>query len=171
VSPSTIYFVNDGASHYPRSRRLREIDARAQISEIAALPVIELDKLCWQENLTATLPEQWIATQQRLAEADRWIMDGDLGPYDALEGRLLTQTLLSFWIFQSFAALGEPFGDPVSVPISGSGCFDILDVFRPLLMSEVARHAPNATLHVLRNPAAVRQFIAELTREYGGGQH
>ncbi len=39
----------------------------ARIGEIAGLPVIELDKIFWQENLTAPLREEWIATQQRLA--------------------------------------------------------------------------------------------------------
>ena len=31
---------------------------------------------------------EWIETQQRLGIRDRWIMGGDLGPYDALATRL-----------------------------------------------------------------------------------
>ncbi len=100
----------------------------ARIGEIAALPLIELDKIFGQENLTATLPEQWIATQQRLAGAtvESWMATWDRTML--WKAGFPPQTLLSFWISQSFAALGERFGDPVSAPTSGSGCFDIVDV-------------------------------------------
>ena len=142
-----------------------------RISEIAGLPMIELDKIFWQENLTATLPEQWIATQQRLAEADCWIMDGDLGPYDAVEGRLPAADTVVFLDFSILRCAWRAFWRSHERADFWLWLFRYRRRFRPLLMSEVARHAPNATLHVLRNPAAVARFVAELTREYSGRQH
>jgi Isopentenyl transferase len=59
-----------------------------RLGEITGLPVIELDRVFWQSGLLPTHRDQWIELQQRLVEQDRCIMDGDLGPYDAVEVRL-----------------------------------------------------------------------------------
>src|SRR5580692_1516991 len=59
-----------------------------QLGEITRLPVLELDKIFWQPALVPTPRDQWAHIQQTLAAQDRWIMDGDLGPYDAVEVRL-----------------------------------------------------------------------------------
>src|SRR5688572_6831124 len=59
-----------------------------RLGEITGLPVIELDKLFWRPDLTATPKEQWQALQQSLGQQEKWIMDGDLGPYDSVEVRL-----------------------------------------------------------------------------------
>src|SRR5438874_11078764 len=61
--------------------------ARA-LGAITKLPVIELDKLFWQPGLLPTPREAWSAVQERLAGQEQWIMDGDLGPYDAVPALL-----------------------------------------------------------------------------------
>src|SRR5258706_4554028 len=61
--------------------------ARA-LGAVTKLPVIELDKLFWQPGLLPTPRESWCAVQERLARQEQWIMDGDLGPYDAVQARL-----------------------------------------------------------------------------------
>src|SRR5258706_795950 len=61
--------------------------ARA-LGAITKLPVMELDKLFWQPGLLPTPRESWCAVQERLARQEQWIMDGDLGPYDAVQARL-----------------------------------------------------------------------------------
>jgi adenylate kinase family enzyme len=81
----------------------------ARIGAITGLPLIELDKIFWQENLTATPPCKWIAIQQQLAKADRWIMDGDLRPYDAVEGRLPTADTVIFLDFSVFRCAWRAF--------------------------------------------------------------
>ncbi|HXW91264.1 MAG TPA: hypothetical protein VEK33_12020 [Terriglobales bacterium] len=58
-----------------------------KLGEITGLPVFELDKVFWQ-RLEAMPRAEWVKTQQRLVEQENWIMDGDLGHYDAVEGRL-----------------------------------------------------------------------------------
>ena len=94
----------------------------AQIGEIAALPVIELDKIFWQEGLSPTPRDQWIATQQRLAEANRWVWTVTWGRMTLLKSVFAPQIRSSFWISQPFDALGEPFPDPTSLRTSGYGC-------------------------------------------------
>jgi adenylate kinase family enzyme len=138
----------------------------AQIDEIAALPVIELDTIFWQEGLSPTPRDQWIATQQRLAEANRWVMDGDLGPYDAVEVRLRASDTVVFLDFSIIRCVWRAFRRSRERADFWLWLFRYRRQSRPFLMNEIARHAPNATLYVLPNPAAVRQFIAELTREY-----
>ncbi|MFD4668093.1 DNA topology modulation protein FlaR [Lentzea sp. NPDC058450] len=61
--------------------------ARA-LGAATGLPVVELDKHFWGPNLEATPLELWEVVQGELAAADEWVMDGDLGPYDALDVRL-----------------------------------------------------------------------------------
>ena len=59
-----------------------------RLGRIIGLRVIELDKVFWQPGLVATPHDKWAHIQQKLVDQDRWIMDGDLGPYDDVEVRL-----------------------------------------------------------------------------------
>jgi adenylate kinase family enzyme len=59
-----------------------------RLGEVTGLPVIELDKVFWRAGLLVTPLDQWVVQQERLVAEDGWIMDGDLGPYDAVEVRL-----------------------------------------------------------------------------------
>jgi hypothetical protein len=139
----------------------------AQIGEIAGLPVIELDKIFWQQGLRATPRERWIAIQQELAQADRWVMDGDMGPYDVVEVRLRasdTIVLLDFSILRCAWRVLRRSRERADFWL---WLFRYRRQFRPFLIGEIARHAPDAALHVLPNPAAVRQFIAKLRRDAG----
>src|SRR5258708_12786877 len=70
-----------------------------RLSEISQLPVIELDKIFWQPGLVATPRQQWIVIQETLAAEPEWIMDGDLGPYDAIEARLHRADTIIFLYF------------------------------------------------------------------------
>src|SRR5262245_47866245 len=85
--------------HGLRGRPLARLTARAAnwmlstlavpLVEISRLSVMELDKIVWGPSLVATPRDRWVEIQQELLSAEeRWILDGDLGPYDALEVRL-----------------------------------------------------------------------------------
>ncbi len=59
------------------------------LSDVTGIPAVELGALFWQPGPTPMDPSRWAACQQELVQRDRWILDGDLGPYDtALEVRL-----------------------------------------------------------------------------------
>src|SRR5579872_5842061 len=87
-----------------------------RLGAITGLPVIELDKLFWQPGLAARPRDEWIELQERLVEESRWILDGDLGPYDCVEVRLKAVDTVIFLDF-SFIRCAL-----ASEPISGSGC-------------------------------------------------
>jgi adenylate kinase family enzyme len=53
-----------------------------RLGERTGLPVIELDTHFWGPALVPTPREQWMEIQRKLADQERWIMDGDLGRYD-----------------------------------------------------------------------------------------
>lgn len=53
------------------------------------LPVIELDAVFWQADLTPASAAEWPGIQAALVRGESWVIDGDLGPYDsALPARL-----------------------------------------------------------------------------------
>src|SRR5271168_962917 len=70
-----------------------------RLGEILGLPVIELDKLFWRPGLIATPRDQWVLLQEKLVAADSWILDGDLGSYDAPEVRLRAADTIIFLDF------------------------------------------------------------------------
>lgn len=97
--------------------------------------------------------------QRHLAAADRWVMDGDLGPYDAPAVRLHRADTV------------------VVLDLSSARCAwraarrsrERADFWwwmltwrwrsRRGLLEAVATHAPQARLHVLRTPSEGRRFL------------
>jgi adenylate kinase family enzyme len=122
------------------------------------LPVIELDEHFWAPDLTPTPNDQWLKTQDRLIGGERWIIDGDLGPYDILDVRLRaadTVVVLDFPLWRcAWRALRRS--------------RENLDFWRwltryrrrslPVVMAAVAANAGHARLHLLRDPRAVERF-------------
>jgi hypothetical protein len=122
------------------------------LGEITGLPVIELDKVFWRPGLVATPRDQWMVVQEQLVAEEKWIMDGDLGPYDVVEIRLRAADTILFLDF-SLVRCAE-----------GADFWRWLVTYRrqstPNLMGAIAKHAIEAKLHVFRNPKALRSFVA-----------
>jgi hypothetical protein len=134
--------------------------ARA-LGEMSGLPVVELDKHFWKSGLQPTPLDEWIRLQEELAAHQHWIMDGDLGPYDALWVRLRradTVIILDFPLplcaWRAFRRGAENVDFWLWVLTWGW-------TWRPKLMREITAHARHARVHVLRTPAAVRRFLEE----------
>jgi adenylate kinase family enzyme len=136
-----------------------------KLGEIAGLPVIELDKLFWQPGLEAMPHAEWVKTQQRFVEQENWIMDGDLGHYDAVEVRLPaadTIILLDFAMLRcAWRALRR-----------GRERSDfwrwLIAYWRrrlPVLMQATRKFAPHAELHLIRNPKELRRFVTGLEQK------
>ena len=132
------------------------------LSGITGLPVIELDKVFWRPGLAATPREEWIKTQEKLVEEEYWIMDGDLGPYDAVEVRLRTADTIILLDF-SFARCawrtlrrGRERADFWKWLVSYRWRS------RPVLMEAISKHAPDADVYVIRSPKALTRLVANL---------
>jgi adenylate kinase family enzyme len=135
------------------------------LGEITGLPVIELDKIFWQRGLIATPRDHWTAIQERLVAEERWIMDGDLGPYDVVEIRLRTADTILFLDFSLLRCVWRAIRRSRERGDFWQWLLTYHWQMRPILMEAIAKHAANADLHVFRNPEALRRFVAKVTRE------
>ena len=136
-----------------------------RLGEITGLPVIELDKVFWRAGLLATPRDQWVVLQEKLVAEDRWIMDGDLGPYDAVEVRLRAADTIIFLDFSLIRCAWR------AVRRSGERAdfWRWLVAYRfqsrPILMKAIANYAASADFWVLHHPRALRRFVADVDRE------
>lgn len=131
-----------------------------ELSCATGLPVVELDKQFWSEDLDPLPPDEWARVQARLTARDQWILDGDLGPYDAPAARLRradTVVVLDLSLARCAwraARRGR----------EGAVFWWWLLTWRwrsrGKVLDAVAVHAPAARLSVLRSPAQVRLFLA-----------
>jgi len=137
------------------------------LGEITGLPVIELDKVFWQPGLVVRRRDQWVAIQERLVAEERWIMDGDLGPYDAVEIRLRAADTI---LFLDFSLLRCAWRAIRRSRERADFWWWLLTYHwrgRPILMEAMASHAVDADLHTFRSPEALRRFVAEVAANRG----
>ncbi|MDN5932494.1 MAG: hypothetical protein L0I24_15750 [Pseudonocardia sp.] len=129
------------------------------LSQVTELPVIELDQYFWSEDLSPLSTEAWTVVQERLATGDRWIMDGDLGPYDAPAIRLhRADTVVVLDL-----SLARCAWRAVRRSRERADFWWWLLTWRwrsrSRVLDAVATHSPQAHLRVLRTPAQVRRFL------------
>ena len=137
----------------------------ARLGEITGLPVIELDEVFWRPGLVATPRDQWVAVQEGFVAEEGWIIDGDLGRYDVVEVRFRAADTI---LFLDFSFLGCAWRAIRRTHERADFWLWLLAYrwqSRPILMEAIADHAVNADVHVFRNPAALRRFVAEVVRE------
>jgi len=132
-----------------------------RLGDITGLPVIELDKFFWQRGLIATPREQWVAMQEKLVAGERVIMDGDLGPYDAVEVRLRAADTILFLDFSLVRCTWRAIRRSRERADFWRWLLAYQFQSRPILMAAIASHAPNAVLHVFRSPKALGRFVAD----------
>ena len=123
------------------------------------LPVIVLDQEFWNPDLEPLPKDVWAERQAVLADQPRWIMDGDLGPYDDVAPRLrradnVVMLDLALWRCAWRAwRRGPERRDFWEWTVRWRR------VSRPALLRAVAEFAPTAELVVLRSPASVRDWL------------
>jgi adenylate kinase family enzyme len=132
-----------------------------RLGEITGLPVIELDKVFWQPGLVATPRAEWMEVQQKLVQEDEWIMDGDLGPYDAVEVRLRAADTIIFLDFSLVRCAWRAVRRSRERADFWLWLLRYRRQSRPVLMEAIATHAANATVHVLHSPASLRRFLTQ----------
>jgi adenylate kinase family enzyme len=130
------------------------------LAERTGIPWIELDALFWSADLEPTPPAAWIRVQEELCARPRWILDGDLGPYDVLDVRLRH--------VDAVVVLDLPTWRCAWRAVRRSR--ERLDFWRwlltwrrrhrPRLLQSIARHAPRAELFVVRHPREIDELVA-----------
>jgi adenylate kinase family enzyme len=134
----------------------------ARLGVLTGLPVIELDKHFWSRDLTPLPMDQWKALQRNLISAERWILDGDLGPYDAPDVRLKAADTvivldLALWRCAWQAARRSR---------ENLVFWRWLIFYRrrslPAVMAAIAANACDADVYVLRKPRGVRRFLSQV---------
>jgi len=143
----------------------------------SGLPLIHLDEHFWHPGWIETPRDTWRIRQRELFAGDAWIADGN---YSAtLDERLPRADTVIFCDFPVRRTLPRVIrrslgnrGRAVQAP----GCPQRLDprflwwVFRyryrsrPTVVRAIAELAPDADVHVLRSPRAVRAFLAKTSR-------
>jgi adenylate kinase family enzyme len=135
------------------------------LGDITQLPVIELDKVFWQPGFAATPRDQWVIVQEKLVAEDRWIMDGDLGPYDAVEVRLQAADTVLFLDFSFLCCARRAIRRSRERIDFWWWIMAYRWKSRPALLKAIADYAPNAKLQVFRDSEALNRFVADAARE------
>src|ERR1700722_5616514 len=135
-----------------------------RLGEITGLPVIDLDKVFWQAGLLATPRDKGVALQEKLVTEDGWIMDGDLGPYDAVEVRLRAADTIIFLDFSLIRCAWRAIRRSRERADFWRWLVAYRFQSRPILMQAIAKHAPHAVLYVFRGPQALTRFVADVGR-------
>lgn len=91
---------------------------------------------------------------------DAWILEGDLGPYDVVDVRLRAADTIILLDFSFVRCAWRAIRRSRERMDFWRWLIAYRRLSRPLLMAAIARHAPSAVLHILRNPRAVRRFLS-----------
>ncbi|HEY6620376.1 MAG TPA: hypothetical protein VIY68_12580 [Steroidobacteraceae bacterium] len=124
------------------------------------MPVIELDKLFWQPGLVETPRDEWVELLHKLVGESEWIMDGDLGPYDAIDVRLRAADTVIFLDFSLVRCAWRALRRSRERIDFWLWLLRYRRQSRPLLLKAISAQAATAAVYFLRNPKAVRRFMA-----------
>jgi hypothetical protein len=139
------------------------------LGEITGLPVVELDALFWRPGPVATPPDEWVARLSELVRSDQWIMDGDLGPFDAVDIRLRAADTVILLDLPALRCAGRALRRGRESLVFWRWLLLYRRRSLPPLLAAIATHAPGADLVVLRSPRAVRRFLAGTVSGPGRG--
>lgn len=148
-----VVFGRGGAGKSTLSRRL---------GDATGIPVVELDKLYWDDTLQALSSEEWGNRQSAIVAVDSWILDGDLGPLDVTEPRLsradtvvIVDTPLVTCIRRALGRGRQRLDFWVWVLTWGMKN-------RPRILADVRLHAPSAAVIVLSSEGDVERWLASV---------
>ncbi|MGH9191766.1 MAG: adenylate kinase [Acidimicrobiales bacterium] len=130
-----------------------------ELGVATGLPVVELDKEFRSDELRPLPAEDWARCQAILAEQSRWIMDGDLGPYDYVEPRVRRADAVVVLDMPLWLCAWRAWR-------RGRERRDFWDWTvrwrhhrRPRLLRAVSDLAPDAEIVTLRSPRSVRRWL------------
>lgn len=126
------------------------------------LPVVELDKVYWDTNLSVLSEDEWIHRQAQIVTGDEWILDGDLGPYDVTWPRLEradTVVILDTHVIRCLARAlrrGARRRDFWVWMLTWNRAY------RPRIIEEVRQYAPSARLVILKSARESSRWLERL---------
>jgi hypothetical protein len=128
--------------------------------------MVELDKVFWGPGLVTPTRAEWVELQTRLVEKDAWILDGDLGPHDAVEVRLHAADTIVFLDFSLVRCAWRAVRRSRERADFWLWLMRYRRQSRPFLMEAIANHAPDANVYVVCNPEELSQFLADVVSSY-----
>ena len=134
----------------------------ARLGVLTGLPVIELDKYFWSSDLTPVPMDQWKALQRSMISGPRWILDGDLGPYDAPSVRLKaadTVIVLDFALWRCAWRAARRSRENL---VFWRWLVSYRHRSLPGVRAAIVAHARDADVYLLCKPRDVRQFLAQV---------
>jgi len=131
-----------------------------RLSNKLGLPVIELDRIFWQPGPRPTPEGDWAKIQRELVIRDRWIIDGDLGPYDTgLELRLGAADTIVVLDFALWRCVWQALRRSRENPEFWIWVYRYRRDSLPTIIKAIATHAPDARVQVLRSPRQAARFL------------
>ena len=130
-----------------------------RLGELTGLPVLELDKMYWDESLTVLTPEEWGHRQSQVVTNTAWILDGDLGPYDATKSRLERADTVVILETHAIRCVTRALRRGVRRRDFWVWMLGWARVHRPRILREVRQYAPMANLVVLKTPREVSKWL------------
>jgi len=131
-----------------------------KLSKRLDLPLIELDGIFWRPGLRPTPEREWVEILRSLVARDRWIIDGDLGPYDTgLELRLRAADTIIVLDFPLWRCGWRASRRSRETREFWMWVYRYRRDSLPAISKAIAAHAPRATLHILRSPRHVARFL------------
>ena len=137
--------------------------ASARLGRITGLPVIELDEHFWRAGLAPLPPDEWTKLQHQLAARDRWIMDGDLGPYDAPAARLARADTVLIFDFSLARCAWRAARRSRERADFWRGLLTWRYRHRNAVLDAVSTFAAGADVHILRRPRHLCRFLSTIS--------
>jgi adenylate kinase family enzyme len=134
----------------------------ARLGVLTRLPVIELDKVFWRAGLAPTPRGEWAAAQREMAAQPRWIMDGDLGPYDVAEIRFRVADTIIFLDFGRLRCAWRAVRRSRENADFWRWLWTYRRRSRPLILRQIAAAGSGADVVVLTTPRAVRRYVTQV---------
>jgi hypothetical protein len=113
--------------------------------------------------LTPLPLDQWSAVQRELASGSEWILDGDLGPYDAVEVRLRRADTVVVLDFPRWRCAWRALRRSRQRLDFWWWLLRWQRTYRPALLEAIARSAPDAVVHLPTSPAELRRLKEALS--------
>lgn len=138
-----------------------------ELSEATGIPRTELDTIFWSSGPVAAPSERWCEIQRELANAIRWILDGDLGPNDALEVRLLRADTIVMFDLPTVVCAWRAVRRSRERLDFWRWLFTWRRQFRPKTFDAIKAYAPAAELLMVRSRADRNRVLRYLSRPDG----